>query len=223
LAADEHVRKTKLPIAMISLLLVVVFVAGFISYEYIFAESMSSGLIGTGIDTSSSTSSNGIELLVTISPTVLPEAMLSSGKHLNVTTELINTLPRTNNVTIPKDWTLPALVGPCGPIGLVSFAFYSGNYTISNIASATPLPEEGPGVASCPAWGLHYLFFQPSSDNFTIAGQSPNAYAYARSITQFTGYYSASAFEFVNFPPGIYTIAVGDTWGNLVLVHFTVV
>ena len=173
------------------------------------------GLVGKGQVVSSITASNGIELVVTVAP-----AVLVSGMHLNVSVNFINTLPKSNNVTIPRDWALPALIGPCGPIGLANSAFYSGNYSLANIASATPLPSSGPGEPLCPAWNLPYVVFQPSSNIFTYAStQYPND---SGGFSQYTGYYSSSQNAFVNFSSRVYTLVVGDTWGSLVFVHFRV-
>ncbi|MGI0091067.1 MAG: hypothetical protein ACREBS_05115 [Nitrososphaerales archaeon] len=120
--------------------------------------------IGNGHVTGSATATDGIELVISFSP-----ATLESGMHLNVTVNFVNTLPVTNNVITSRNWALPALIGPCGPIDLGNNLIYSGNYSLTNIASVTPLPSSEPGTPLCPAWNIPSVVFRPSSNILTYA------------------------------------------------------
>jgi hypothetical protein len=134
-------------------------------------------------------------------------------------------------------------VSPSYPIGA---AFYKGYYTASDISSAQPLEIYHPGVYSCPAeFYYQYFKFQPLSDNTTIfinEGINQNGTTVWSNMPYATepmnvgiatnGYWTYSLSDLIEtnaanavfhtFDPGIYTIAGGDEWGQLVILHFVV-
>ncbi len=188
----------------------------------------SAGLVIAGLSvqtegsmrTASALAGNGIKLVATLAPTTL-----RSGDKINVTDDAINTLPILNNISASNDWALRSLVGPCGG-GIYADSLFQGHDSVSNITSATELPLVGPGLVTCPYIHIDHYVFQPRSDvaEFvgTVAGDS-NINASTASEFSLSGYYSASASEWIQFPPGLYTLVEGDAWGSLVFLPFTVV
>ncbi|MGH9920514.1 MAG: hypothetical protein ACRD6W_16795, partial [Nitrososphaerales archaeon] len=100
-------------------------------------------------------------------------------------------------------------------------ALYSGTYTAWNVSQATPLQIYP--VAPCPLFMrlvTGYLF-QPASDLAVVLPGGPNATAMQMSanVTATAVYASPSP---TPLEPGTYTVAAGDEWGSVALVHFTI-
>lgn len=185
-------------------------------------------------------SSLGLRLAVSTNQT-----QIASGQYLSVNFTLENVLPRTNNVSIKDQWTFPTLdnyssstLPVCGR-GEIAFNVYSGYYSISNVSSAKPLPLiYYSALPVCPVYNVHYLVFQPLSDNVTLYGDvyglpSLTCVTYCTSVSfSMNGYYLSSlppasagansTGQKLVFEPGVYTILGGDEWGDAVITHFTV-
>jgi len=138
-----------------------------------------------------------------------------------------NALATSNNVSEGKDWALSGLsLGACGtaayPFGV---GLYRGAYTAGNVSQATPL-RIYPLVPCAMLIRLvtGYLF-QPSSDLAVILPSGPNATAtpMAANETATTEYtVGASLTSSRPLGPGTYTVAAGDEWGSVVVVHFAI-
>ena len=107
----------------------------------------------------------------------------------------------------------------------MGFAIYAGYYTISSILIAIPLPLYGPGPYMCPMIlsNVDYYIFQPESDTAQVFGScvpNPCLTVPVAMDMYFNGFWLT--YLYVDFPPGIYTVAVGDEWGALTLLHFIV-
>lgn len=120
-------------------------------------------------------------------------------------------------------------LNPCGtssfPFGV---AIFQGDYTATDISAETPLvlynPNELPPCAFIPA--IIAYNFSPSSDLAAeIVDHELNSQAMPMNQSVTVTYYWTGSGQNVtkhDFKPGIYTVAAGDEWGNLVVVHFTV-
>lgn len=211
----------------VSVIVVLLLVGGFLVATQLGAPSKSeqSSSMSTSTTTGTSGSSQGLQLQLSVA------VSYSGGPDGNVTVGMTvdeyNTLPVANNVSKSDAWGLQGLsLGPCGimayPFGV---AIYQGLYTAGNVSQAKPL-DIYPAVA-CPMYirlVTGYLF-QPTSD---LAAILPGA---ANATTPMSANVTASALYSMAPPPptsstslgpGTYTVAAGDEWGAVVLVHFTV-
>ena len=180
----------------------------------------------SGVNSTSTISSNSLRLTLSLDSTTY-----EPGQSVTIAIDETNVLPSTNNIPASDKWPLSTLgVGPCGPMNYpFGIAIFKGNYTSSDILSATPLKLYNPtAMYDCPAIlsGISAYEFQPSSDTAAIfqnSGSSPAMTESMNSEVQSTGYWVASPSEtLTNFTPGIYTVVGGDQWGALVVAHFTV-
>ena len=185
-------------------------------------------------------STNDLNLTMSLSNlSILP------GQSISVVIDESNTLNTTNIVNASDAWPLYLARGPCGPLNdPMGVAFFKGYYTASNISSATSLVIYHPGTYNCPAivYVVCYVF-QPLSDNATIYGKGwttnqnvttlwgglPfDTWPMSAEVTV-NGYWTDSPFDalgtsatFHNLEPGVYTVAGGDEWGQLLILHFEV-
>jgi hypothetical protein len=183
----------------------------------------SSGSTTSSITEQSSTlASNGLKLIVSITPT-----SIAQGGSVNVVADVLNTLSTPDNVSASVTWPLASLQGPCNS-GTVSIALYQGSVSSENVGSASVVPLYGPGAVPCPDIpNYNFFVFSPNSDTITgYAGSLSSPHTF-RDYTSFTlqKYYdpsSPSAPNLVNLQLGTYTLIVGDIWGNLVFLPFSV-
>jgi len=177
--------------------------------------------------TSTPDSQNGLEVVLSISG-----SKLTYGETINITVGEYNTLTTANNVSVARGWADPNLAsGPCvgaiyPPIGI---AVFKGNYDTQDINSAQPLQIIQPGTVLCPAlyYDTTYYTFHPSSNLVTEPVQNVHMnFSYP-----IHGYWSETTAQMmksggnpslVTFPLGSYTVAAGDKWGDLTILHFTV-
>jgi hypothetical protein len=161
---------------------------------------------------------NGLRLSLSVAPSTF-----SGGGSLNITNGWFNTLDKVNNISSASNWALPVLessqVLQC-PGTWFELAFFKGYYNMNNITSASLLPLEGPGTPLCPNFSGVHFSFQPSSGLLTST--SSFASEQMQGTIHISQYYDQASGKFVNFPAGVYTLAGGDEWGNVVLVYFTV-
>lgn len=189
----------------------------------------------TGTETTSTSSAvvrslSGLNLSLS-----LGSNLISPGRSVTVSLDEWNTLSTMNVVPSASDWPLPGLaLGPCGnnlPIGV---EIAQGFYTSANISSAQSLQLNRPGMYGCPVifTRISSYSFEPNSDEAAAMGScSANPCFTARIdwTTNTTGYWTSGALlklaspAFSNFTQGEYTVAGGDEWGALVILHFIVV
>ncbi len=182
----------------------------------------------------SSIGANGLQLNLSVNSTT---ATINSGFTITVTDT--NTLGVTNNLPRQSNWALGALGNspcPSEDTSPLSIAVFKGNYSAANISSAQNIPLFPPSAPfSCPSRDYSNFVFAPRSDFVTASGISaPNGVKFTMSLTTtLRDYYNGvqlipgsnmtSASQFSHLPVGSYTIAVGDEWGDLVIVHLAVV
>jgi len=192
--------------------------------------SSSSGTSTSSSGSSSTTLSTGsggydglqLRLAANASSTSGPDSAVT----IEVTVSEVNTLSVSNNVSSASDLPLASLsLGPCGrmsyPFGV---AFFKGTYTAANVSSATPLDVYP--VVPCPLYirlVTGYLF-QPMSDQAAILPGSTNSTTLMLSNVTASGVYGQNPSIQTSTPlsPGTYSVAAGDEWGQLVVVHFTI-
>jgi hypothetical protein len=166
---------------------------------------------------------------------ILDASTISPGQSVDLTIYVSNILGTANAVNASRDWPLSSLsLGGCGTLNYpMGYAVYSGFYSASDISAATPLSIIHPGIYNCPA--IFYIgsyVFSPSSTKATLVGSDGNVlFSDQMSAgTAISGYWTYNPLtdpygndaHFHNFSSGVYTIAGGDEWGNLVILHFKV-
>lgn len=189
----------------------------------------------------------GVKLEVSLNGTRLVDSpSQNTSDTILVSMTEYNILPYVNNLTAGNNWPLENLtVGGCDfhePFGI---AVFRGNYTSENISKASSI-DLFP-VLMCPVGSLpsEYYTFEPNSDFATIITSpyfliSPTdnttavrqTYA-SQPVTDnipLNGYCCKQiplgggpfTIGLIPFAAGIYTLATGDMWGDLTILHFTV-
>ncbi|MGH2640006.1 MAG: hypothetical protein ACRDF4_12120 [Rhabdochlamydiaceae bacterium] len=179
----------------------------------------------------------GIELSLSVNQT-----LIQSGQAINVSAGIFNTLHKVDNVTGASDWATPTINSaasfPCP--NYLYYQVYQGYYGESNISSASSPAQTAPQESlPCLQNQRAYYLFQSLSDSASvpIGYYNTNSSVYYVSTLMaisgmLTGYYvpSFNSSGYIQdyqppppaFPPGTYTLAAGDEWGQLVLLHFFV-
>jgi hypothetical protein len=183
--------------------------------------------IANSANSAARTAENGLKLILTVDDTTY-----QSGQEVNITIDEQNTLATVNHVTIADNWAVKGLaLWPClegFPLGV---AVYSGYYAPADLVKATPLIIQNPNeFYHCPmGWPTDSPYdFSPRSDTVTVAEPwDPPATVNFQLTGQVKpdGYFESDSYPSIrhDLPPGIYTVAGGDEWGNLVVLHFNVV
>jgi hypothetical protein len=170
---------------------------------------------------------NGVQLYLELN-----SATFKPGEMVMVTAGEWNTLTTSNEVAADKSWPVGRLaMGPCGTLNYpMGIAFYSGYCTESDISSAKPLRLYDPkAVYHCPAVlsSISSYVFQPSSDTADVYGSCEpepclDDIKVGGTLT-YTGFWTdEQESTFINFTSGTYTVACGDEWGTLIILHFLV-
>jgi hypothetical protein len=176
-------------------------------------------------------STSGLELILSVNSTsIRPNSTLA------ITVTELNTLSKANNVSSASEWRMPGLTWGqgCGGPGYLphGIELFKGYYTIDNVTSAKGLPFWGSipcGVASIIDIGnVTSYAFQPNSDNASysamqsnvLKGYPPSSMLFSNNI--YAGYVPIAAFNQISSASSTYTLAAGDEWGALILLHFSV-
>lgn len=172
----------------------------------------------------------GIRLDLSVSSTSLKQgdkiAITMSGHNLRL-------LP--NEVKAASNWKLRDLsLGPCGTVNFpIGFAIFQGGYTRDTIYAGKSLQLYKPGVYHCPMIlsRIDSYAFDPSSSHANVIGscsRNPCLELRVEDQTQVAGSWGDTPFflgesAFHQFSPGVYTLAGGDEWGDLLVLNFVVV
>jgi hypothetical protein len=146
---------------------------------------------------------------------------LQHGGGVEISVSEYNTARAVENVSAANDWPLMGLSdGACGhmayPFGV---AVFQGYYTAGNVSSGQPLQIHP--VVPCPMLirlVTGYLF-SPLNDSAVILPGSSNATTLMAVNVTAIGTFNDSL---TPFSPGTYTVAAGDEWGGLTVLHFSV-
>ena len=195
-----------------------------------------------GRNATSTTDSLGLELVLSSNAT-----QVSTDQNIGFSAALYNTLSRAVNLTGESSgtWKFPFMGFALAPDpqcywnGPFEFVVLSGNYSTSSLRGlggsglAFPIMCMEGGAAS---WYL----FQPQSDNATMwipacpicdyyTSSEP---ASSNATVVMSGYWNVPTPQPLggiptmpapsSWTPGVYTIAVGDPWGDIVALHFAV-
>jgi len=175
----------------------------------------------------------------------LNSTLLERGQVLNGNIMVRNLQPEVVNLTVngPRSQWAPVfkegLLERGGCTLWSSNRIFKGYYTESNISSATPLQMLNPAAGldpSCPLFAAPevykdfyierapdgdikaiYLVLQPHGEKF---GAFYMRGYYVKSECYMRGGYEYC--DLVPFPPGVYTVAVGTAWGQMLILHFSV-
>jgi hypothetical protein len=167
-----------------------------------------------------------LELRLTLNAT-----SIRSGQAVNISISEFNPQPQPNNVTASDDWPIEGLsLGPCGTINLpIGLELFSGYYDASNVSSARALQLDSPGIYNCPMMmSVDSYSFHPSSSAADVYGSCTPGFCFtmdvssASSVSGYWGSGSSQAGNFHRLSPGTYTVAAGDEWGALTILHFVV-
>jgi hypothetical protein len=214
--------------------------------EIIDQSSAGSTQIASSSTSSASTTSiasiQGLELRLADNATIL-----DVGQRLNVNISLINTLQSTNTFATVADWSfhgVPAAMWPgCYTAAPVQVAILNGSYTSENL----PFNANATFPYTCAEGGtVDHVIFQPASDQTNLTGFFCSL-SCAENIGPFhlslnftlSGYWDIQSLSkelqplilgpdynpvtSIPFVSGVYTVAVGDEWGQAAILHFTVV
>jgi hypothetical protein len=181
----------------------------------------------TTIHTAQTESANGLRLSLSLDATTY-----KVGQEITITIDEQNTRSTANNIAATQNWPLAKLaVGPCGTLNYpFGMAVYKGYFSSDDVVAAAPVTLYDPGATyHCPLIlaGITAYNFKASSDTADIIGAcTPNLCIPDMAMQTgipVKGYWTTgSHVNFNNFDPGIYTVAGGDEWGNLVVLHFTI-
>lgn len=175
-----------------------------------------------------SNSTIGIDLSLALNSTSIKQ-----GQDIHDVVQVLNTFPHVNNISVGNHFPvgpheLKCLPGDYTPIVV---QMYLGNYVRANISSATPLAYtlSCPPVADNSLTSEYYYLFEPNSPNATLYGRTYSGnFANTGTISlretnQISIYQFSSSFQNAGFPLGVYTLMVEDWWGQMVILHFTIV
>src|SRR6267378_2827060 len=164
----------------------------------------------------------GIRLDLSVNSTSLRQ-----GDKLIVTLSEHNLRLLPNEVKAASNWKHPELsLGPCGTVNFpIGFAIFQGGYAKDTIYAGKSLQLYNPGVYNCPMIlsRIDWYAFDPSSSHTNVVGScEPNPCLELRveDQVQIAGSWGDTPFflgesTFHQFSPGVYTVAGGDEWGNL--------
>ena len=185
-----------------------------------------------GVNSASSKTANGLSLNLS-----LDAKTYYLGQKVQISLDEKNTQSKTNSIPAAENWPLNGLIITLSlcqsedyPFGI---AVYQGDLSSSELSNAVPVHLYNMnGLFSCVTPFVHptSYSFKPGSD---IADLTPkngditvSSYIKDRQISAevgLKGYWTdGDSSRFRYFEPGIYTMAGGDEWGNVVVIHFTV-
>jgi hypothetical protein len=193
--------------------------------------------------TNSTTFVQGLDLTESVSASTI-----SPGENLSISISILNTLPATYEISASNAWPFQGV-----PIGLwptcyigpsLEVVVLNGNYTLQSLEKVANVFL---GNTSCQGgMFVDHVIFQPRSDQANIAGSSfanqtqiLGPYRMALNFTT-AGYWDLPSLagkvnapviggsqsappSYIAFSPGVYTVAVGDEWGQAVIMHVMVV
>jgi hypothetical protein len=232
----DAISKVRSAIVLVVVILAVVFALTFV---YFLGSPNATSFTSSLSKTSSAAPNTGLQLVISFNSTEI-----RPGNAVNLSVSARNILSTPNNKSSASDWALQTLgqgFGSCTPLNNSPFriAAFLGYYTMANISQAKSLTVANPvGMYSCTAISqFFYVIFQPDSNNVDVYGctgsscQTTGPFPFFESYFQVAGYYTNSSSEigtttesYSYHPLGVgnYTVAVGDEWGDLTLLHFTV-
>jgi hypothetical protein len=183
-------------------------------------------ITGVQITGRTTNSTLGLELFASMS-----SEYIESGQTFAVNITEYNIRNSSNTVLADSNYLLGGLsASPCNVAGFpFGMDLYKGNYGMNNISLLNGNEDLSffyPGPISCPVIPVIGSYsFAPLSDN-VLRGDLPNgsaAYIPMETVIYVNGTWTPyPGTRYLEFQGGPYTIAAGDEWGDLVLLHFYV-
>jgi len=194
-----------------SVILVIVIVA-------VFSQSAYSGV---RFPTKASTDDSSIGLTFSVE---LNTTQFQQGQAVNITAYVTNNRSDFHNLTASTNWTEQWLIGWANIASCESFAnaqVIQGYYVQSNVSSAgTKGLDLAKLVGREPCYshyGEAWYYYFPFQAHELRIGYQFTAKGYFPPKVNSSGF---QGFQF--FPPGEYTVAAGDEWGQFLILHFKV-
>ncbi len=248
LGANRAISKIVVSIIVIA----VIAIAGFVLYLNVYTRSGQTVFIPENLQTNASTiNNNGLEYILSLNATeLLQNQSILISMELNNTLPRTNTVTNESlwayswftssiscgniyNAAVFKGYYTLSNISTSYPLqtdepgassscsaAYVAFAHGQAQYTFK------PLSVIFNWSASLPAGNNSTFNYSYSNDNSSQSlapyrGYWNETYAqWAASCNNVTG--ACNTPHFIPFPPGIYTVAGGDEWGSIVLLHFVV-
>jgi hypothetical protein len=158
-------------------------------------------------------------------------SVLSPGSALSIQVWEKNTLDSVNNVSASNDWPVTGLsLGPCGtfsmPFGIEVLAGYHTGAS-QNLSLIQGVQYYQPGVFFCPViLNPGWYLFGPQSTDATLGGfcspEPCGTSSRLNTTVTITGEYVGGSPSPTPLAPGLYTVVVGDEWGALLFLYFSV-
>lgn len=153
---------------------------------------------------------------------------IKSGQSVAISVDLTNVEQESNYIGAAGLWAAPGFQdGPCGNVNFpMGYEILEGDQTLSTFKDVSPLMLYTPGIYSCPmilAQVIGYRF-EPLSNLVSLYQESsagPVLTEKANVTVAFSGTWDNTG-AFHAFNPGSYTVVAGDEWGDVVLMHFSV-
>jgi hypothetical protein len=143
---------------------------------------------------------------------------------IQVSVNETNSLQSQNNVTGADD----LLFGTLSPfpaslyLSPMYLGVFEGNYTISDLSSASPLEVLVQPTYTGLLGRVDYFVFQASSDNATAYVSELALNETWLPVSQSWTTPVSGTVTVKGLSPGVYTVAAGDEWGEILLLYFIV-
>jgi len=175
----------------------------------------------------SSNTTNGLKLSLSV------DATPNIQHQISITLDETNVLSEINNIPVSDNWSYKGLgVAPCDFTSPYGIAVFEGDYVASNLSTGTPLTLYNPHITRlCPTnYPVISYSFLPSLDWAQVIENPANPlhnFQQMQYELTINGYWPDDNFssnsQLTSFKPSVYTVVAGDEWGNLIILHFTVV
>jgi len=175
----------------------------------------------------SSNTTNGLKLSLSV------DATPNIQHQISITLDETNVLSEINNIPVSDNWSYKGLgVAPCDFTSPYGIAVFEGDYVASNLSTGTPLTLYNPHITRlCPTnYPVISYSFQPSLDWAQVIENPANPLHNSQQMQYeltINGYWPDDNFssnsQLTSFKPSVYTVVAGEEWGNLIILHFTVV
>jgi hypothetical protein len=181
--------------------------------------------VSVGVNTAAVTGANGLRLSLT-----MDAKTYQSGQEIKISVDEMNELSKINDIPVSDNWGMAGLMrmylGPCGypniPVGI---AVFPGDIAADDISTVIPLHLYDPSLPfGCTAVMTPTSYsFKPSSDKADVIGDIVAKNQQINYGITLKGFWTTDAVShFSYFNPGEYTVISGDEWGNVVLIHFSI-
>jgi hypothetical protein len=137
---------------------------------------------------------------------------INKGSNVTISTWIINSANRINNVSALSNWPISGVYSSCYPIAV---AIMEGYYDQNNITHGKVLNI---GLhESCNKNTPRYYILEPGSSNGIVSFDSGASRINLNYTLSVSGYFVGTSFR--NFA-GVYTVVAVDEWGDMAILYF---